>query len=321
MTLSRTSSSQDIKKFQEALLTLGYDVGRTGADGDLGQKSLGAAYDAAEDFSLEGPEGGVVPDKTVAEILRLADEKRSSKIALPPNFLDLTDHAATAWRRSVRPWSTITGGTLHQTGCPMPEISDAEMAWFQAEGTLHPKNTKAMMRWVKHLCAYDANNKPQYQSLKTHYGITYRGVIIAVHPLTAFGWHAQGLSRSTIGYELAGFFAGIEDDPKTIPSGGFPVQSVTEAQIAAMLALVPYDKAVLQAHGSDYKFLHPHRIAAPRGSRRPDPGSKAWQRIALPLIQSLHLSDGGPGFIFGSKGEGRLPIPEAWDAAKKGIPY
>jgi hypothetical protein len=292
-------------------------VGKSGADGLLGRNTIGATHDFCEDFGFVLVSEDVIPDPIHNAALRLA-KARQAPIQKPAKFLDLTDVAARGWIRSTRPWEATTGITLHNTGCPLPDISDEEADYFRHTGRLD-SSTPKLNRWAKHPTQKLADGSMLYTALKAHFGITYSGWILQIYPLNAFGWHAQGLSHDTIGFEIAGFMFGIEGDESTRPSGpdGWSVRPVTDAQVAACEELIAWIDATLAANGSKLKGMFAHRQAAPNGSRRPDPGSGVWQRVGLPAIAKYGLSDGGPGYV---RGKG-LPIPEAWDPSRKGIDY
>ncbi len=197
---------------------------------------------------------------------------------LPPQYHDFSDMCTLKeWRKKERPWSVIKGVTIHQTGCPM---SESPSRWY---------------------------------SLKAHYGITYSGKIFRIHPETSFGWHAEGQSHHNVGIEIAGFFCGVEGDIKTRPSApaSWKVQSVTPEQIVAAKELIRYIARLLAHYGSALELIQPHRMAT--DSRRPDPGSKVWQEIALPMLAELGADIGK------ATGKG-MPIPEAWGGAA-GVKY
>jgi len=246
-------------------------------DGLMGSRTRGALHDWA------GPGQWDIKDpQALGEVHKLAEFKRAqSVVGFPPNYHDLTAQASKDPRRGARPWSQVKGVTLHQTGCPMGE---------------------SVSRWL---------------GLKAHYGVTYSGQIYRVHPEEEMVWHAQQLSKTEIGIEISGFFCGIEGNPKTRPGGPkeWAVQSVTPQQVEAVKELVRYRKRLLQSHRGDLTHLHAHRQAT--DDRTPDPGSKVWKEIGLPLMAELGLGDGGPGWVVG-KGQ---PIPEAWDSSRVGISY
>lgn len=285
-------SDPTIKQIQYDLNTLGF--GPLTEDGVLGPKTRAAMIDYAQ-----GREGAL--ERLRAE----AETKRVSVPQPPPGYLDLVDRCTlTEWRRCStcrknedeckhgggplpRSWASITGITLHQTGCPMSSKPE---------------------RWL---------------NLKAHYGVTYEGGLYRIHRETDFGWHAQGLSAHQIGIEIAGLFCGVEGDPSTRP--GAPVSwgthSITTAQIESTRALIRYLCSLAEHHGGKITDLNAHRQAAPkddpRACRTPDPGSKTWQKVALPMMAELGLSDGGVGFTMG-RGE---PIPDVWSGVENGIAY
>lgn len=279
-------SDPKILQLQKDLLTLGFDPGKL--DGLMGPKTRAALLDYVGGIGLDA--GSVLNDPT--RLHQEAEAKRATLALLPPvvpaGYLDLSERCTnTAWRKKDRPWSEITGVTLHQTGCPMAENLE---------------------RWL---------------DLKAHYGVTYSGQLYRVHRETDFGWHAQGLSHHEIGIEIAGLFLGVESDPKTRPGApkSWATQSITPAQVTATKDLIRYLVALVKYHGGALTEIHAHRQGAPKddpkAGRKPDPGSKVWQEVALPLMAELGLSDGGPGWTLG-KGE---PIPEAWDSSRVGIKY
>lgn len=270
-----------VLQFQKDLFTLGFDPGPV--DGLLGPQTRSAAHRAGRKFGTDWT-GGEIPDALIEDVRKRAAQQRiSTPLVEPPtNYLDLRRFSSPDWKEYDRPWTQILGATLHQTGCPMSEKPS---------------------RWY---------------GLSAHYGVTYSGQIYHIRSETEMGWHAQSLSTYTVGIEIAGFFNGIEDDPTTTPSdggSGFAAQSVTLAQIESTKNLVRYLKKLVEAHGGKFTKIHPHRVAT--NTRRPDPGSKVWKEVALPLMEELSLSDGGKGFRLG-KG---MPIPEDWNHAYDGIKY
>ncbi len=315
MDLTSSSSTAEIARFQQNLIDLGYPL-RGGADGKLGPSTKGYAHDAAIRYSLPPPKGDVYPEALVEGIKKFVLDKISHRILLPPNFIDVTDDAVGEWREHKRPFSQITGVTLHQTGCPMPDISDTELSYFLRTQELSQAYTPSLCRWAKfHSDNDDYTGRKIYTSLRAHFGITYTGRILYIHPITYMGWHAQSLSHRTIGIEIAGFFRGVEKDPDTLPAGGFPRQVMTSAQIEAAKALIRYLHALVKQNGGSLTGIFPHRLAS--GSRRPDVCERGWKEIGLPMMSELHLTDGGPGFTMGSG----LPIPFEWDPSRVGYSY
>lgn len=172
-----------------------------------------------------------------------------------------------------RTWSTITGVTLHQTGCPMP--SDPE-------------------KWDR---------------LNAHYGVTQEGLIVWANDETDFIWHGNKLSASTIGIEIEGNFEGVEGDPRTLWRGGGPKAALTTAQRAAISVLFEHLKARFEAHKVNWIKIYGHRQSS--ATRVADPGSLIWTEVALPWAIDLKLTNHDGGFYF-CVGSGR-PIPKVWD--------
>jgi len=262
-----------IKQQQQDLNTLGY--GPLDEDGLTGPKTRAALFAFMQEHGID------------ADLHAIAEQRRAP-VPPPVGYHDFSDVCTLKeWRKKERPWSSIKGVTLHQTGCPM---SESPSRWY---------------------------------SLKAHYGVTYSGKIYRIHPQTSFGWHAQGLSHGEIGIEIAGLFLGVEGDPSTRPGApkAWGTHSVTPAQVEATKALIRYLRLLVASHGGALTEIHAHRQAAPKddpkAGRKPDPGSKVWQEVALPLMAELGLSDGGPGWTTG-KGE---PIPLEWDSSRVGIKY
>ena len=317
--------SAEILQFQKNLRLLGLDPGPL--DGQSGSRTRGAAHDAASKYGWPQQTGEATAEfmaLVAAQVLKI----QTAKVALPPNYVDLTRVAATIWRKGPIAWTDRYALTVHQSGCPLTDIPDAELAFFKQHDAITQQDTPSLMRWAKQRQvdedgkpAFDAQGNPLYAALKAPFGITYSGKILQIHPVDVWGYDAQGLSKRGIGVEIAGLFCGIEGDMSTRPGApaSWKVQSVTTAQIAACKELARYLKRLLQSHGSDLREIHPHRCAT--DDRRPDPGSKAWKEIAIPLMAELGLTDGGPHFTLGKGTEAHMELPDAWSGQNNGIPY
>ena len=267
-----------VRRLQELLLELGYDVGPYGADGAFGEDTLRAvmAWQGSSP-GLTSPRRptGVVDDKVWDAL-----EQQVSASCPPRNSFDIIDTTRDhdhprLYRaaRSPRPWAQITGVTLHQTACIL------------------------------------ADRPGRWGTLNAHVGVFQDGAIIVVNKLTDFIWHAQGLSHTTIGVEFNGNFPGVAFDRRTWWPPGGPMCELTPGQLAAIPRLFEYLKAEFEAHGSTWKHVHAHRQASK--DRRADPGQEIWREVAIPWIEALGASDGGPDYTYGT---GR-PIPHEWNPA------
>lgn len=228
--------------------------------------------------------------KTLGLLNALPKVATPSSVEVPIEVIDRREFAIQAhgpkrgWRVTDRKWSEVTGVCLHQTACILGE------------------------------------NPSRWDSVGAHIGITRSGKIIWLHDFDREVAHANGFNSQTVGIEVDGLFAGIEGDPKTVwDNPGTAIrevaQSPTDAQLESLKIAVRWIAAEVAAKsGVPMKALVAHRQSS--DTRRNDPGSAVWA-VALELMKELKLSDGGPKFKIGDG----LPIPEAWDPSRKGIPY
>lgn len=180
-----------------------------------------------------------------------------------------------------RPWSTITGVTLHQTGCEMP------------------------------------SNPSGWDRLNAHIGITQEGLVILVNDPTYFIWHAQGLSASTIGIEIEGNYCGIDGDMSTLWKGGGGPHHITNPMLYALDCVLEWLKDEFSKHGQKWQHIHAHRQSAK--SRIGDPGEEIWKKVAIPWAEDVipeFINEPNQGYWDGGFefriGTGR-PIPKQWD--------
>ena len=188
------------------------------------------------------------------------------------DFADIQHkHEKPRWYAGERLFSTIHGVTLHQTGCEMP---------------------RDPMGWSR---------------VNAHIGITREGCVVIINPSTDLIWHAQGLSKKTIGIEIEGNYRGLISDPKTLWMGGGGPHYLNPAMTAAAARLFEYLKNEFSLRDTKWSYVFAHRQSAK--SRIADPGEEIWRVIGLAWINKLGGSDGGDGYSLGS---GR-PIPREWN--------
>ncbi len=183
-----------------------------------------------------------------------------------------------------RSWKTTTGICLHQTACHMGE------------------------------------RPARYDNTGAHVIVTRMGQVIWLHNFDKIIAAANGWNTQTVSIEVDGLYAGVEgristvwDDPST-PFREQP-QELTDAAVDATCDVIRWIYSEATASGAVMRALVAHRQASE--SRRNDPGSAIWQRVALPMAKELGLSDGGIGF----KLPGGYAIPEEWDPRNVGIRY
>ncbi len=191
-----------------------------------------------------------------------------------------------------RDWSKVTGICLHQTACVLGERP---------------------ARW---------------DTVGAHTGVTRSGQVIWLHDFDKLVVHGNGWNAQTVGIEIDGLYAGLEDDPSTVINEATRTtwddptttvherpQVLTSESVEATCQLIRFICDEVERHGGKVKVLVAHRQAS--SSRENDPGEAIWKRIGLVMSEELGLHDGGPGFKIGSG----YAIPEKWDPTRKGIKY
>jgi len=207
----------------------------------------------------------------------------------------LQDRRAVANQKYVygeRDWSKVTGICLHQTACVLGERP---------------------ARW---------------DTVGAHLGVTRSGQVIYLHDFNKLVVHGNQWNTQTVGIEIDGLYAGLEDDPSTVVNEATRTtwddptttvheqpQKLTAESVEATSQLIRFICDEVAKHGGKIKALVAHRQAS--ASRENDPGEAIWKRIALPMSKELGLHDGGPGF----KLSNGYPIPEQWDPTRKGFKY
>jgi len=214
---------------------------------------------------------GICGPKTWAAI-----EGSPAPVRSPANgIVDIADiHPHPKLYKCQRDPSRIDSIVIHQTGCAMP------------------------------------TNPTKWARLNAHIGITREGIVILANDFTDWIWHAQGLSRNSIGVEIEGNFCGIQDNLKTLWKGGGGPHNLTAEQLAALPVLI----SLLDQESDRLKFSIDHIFAhrQSKDMRTADPGSEIWGVFGLPLQDRFNADDGGAKFHTGT---GR-PIPREWDSRR-----
>jgi N-acetyl-anhydromuramyl-L-alanine amidase AmpD len=285
--MRRGDQGDNVRQFQKALVELGYDLPRWGADGELGAETLDALARFLRDHGTPiDDDASVVSDAELALVQKVLTAIRDAPLGpqlVGGRFHDLRPLAAQRGIGGRRPWNQVTGVTLHQTACVLGE-------------------------------------KPQrWATVVAHLGITRGGQVIWMHDFEKIVWHGNGFNGSTIGIEMDGTYAGIEGDDRTFwrPSDepDRKPQAPTTELVEAAKATVRWICQEVARHGGRIQRLVAHRQAS--NQRQSDPGSALWKQVATPLHAELDLSDGGPGYTVGDG----YPIPEAWDPSRLHVTY
>lgn len=158
---------------------------------------------------------------------------------------------------------------------------------------------------------YLGERPSRYDGGGAHVFVTRAGRVIWLHDFDMRVVHGNGWNAGTVGIEIDGLYAGVDGDAKTVwddPSTPFREQGMqlTPESTHAALQVVAWIRASVPT----VRVIVAHRQAS--ADRRNDPGSAIWKAVALEsgllVAPATTLGDG-------------LPIPEAWDAAQRGVRY
>ena len=190
--------------------------------------------------------------------------------------------------KGQRPWSQITGITLHQT-------------------------------------AVDFGDDPmRLLDVPVHDATLRNGLIVVLNSPTAYMYHAGGFNRRDLGIEVSCRAAGIEGDPRTVwlprklRGKGSPLDHVSEAtdiQLASTRRLIRARIELVAANGGEIRYMHAHRQET--SQRTSDPGSRIWHELGEWAIREFGLSSGSPKFQIGT---GKA-LPDAWTGRPNGVRY
>jgi len=287
--LKRGSQGEEVRKLQNALLELGYELPRWGADGDLGTETIDVFARFLREHSKEiDDDADVLSDEELELLYRIHDTRQTTLMGPKLGGGRFHDLRSTASQNNIggrRTWKQVTGIVLHQTAVVLGE------------------------------------NPTRWATIGAHLGVTRGGQVVWMHDLEKIVWHGNGFNGFTVGIELDGTYAGIEGDDRTFwrPKGepNLRAQLPTDALVDAAQATVRWIYAEVARRGGRVERLLAHRQSSKE--RQSDPGSALWKRVAKPLLadEDLGLTDGGLGYKVGTG----YPIPEAWDETHKGVKY
>lgn len=150
------------------------------------------------------------------------------------------------------------------------------------------------------------------------HSIAFRaGLYVRAHPLRAYVNHGNELNQRSLGLEVDGRYAGLEDKPETaaredlLTTWRGPPTRLAELTIetarAALRDLVERGRA----EDMPIEFLWAHRQSS--AMRRSDPGEALWDAIAPWAERELSLKT-QPGLAVGN---GR-PLPVEWHGGRAG---
>lgn len=276
-------SGPQVRRVQELLIALGYDLGPYKADGWFGPSSEAAVrkFQADVGLSVDGIVGPRTMDALQISVDALHDDHGVSQVQIPFALIDISGGAVHGchYRPDRSPISAddMRGFTLHETGCLM---GDKLSAWA-------PVNAQV--------------------------GIRRNGDVILIlpiaksgPPLPSFVWHAQRLSLWTEGIEIEANPCGVLGDQHTWwAQGGGPYEA-TDAQIEAARKYLTMRCAALRAKGVNPTWIRAHRQSS--NQRQSDPGERIWREVGLWAMANLGLDEGGPDWKVGNG----LMLPKQW---------
>jgi len=220
--LSRGDKGDAVSELQARLIALGYSLPRWGADGDLGDETLNAVArflaDHGAGYVDDDPD--TISNQELSIVQRVHDAN-AWPIPVPGvTFYDLRREADRKHDRGPRPWSQITGVTIHQTACNF--------------------GREKASRW---------------DTLQAHVGVSREGWVNWVHDLERVVWHGHGFNHGDVGVELEGLYAGIAGHP----DGSAKSETPTPELIKAAQETIRWIYETAKRHGSTLKHLHAHR--------------------------------------------------------------
>lgn len=292
-----------VSTLQRALIALGHDLPRWGADGTAGAETYAAYNEWARAVGL--PEVADTEPIPMLALDILAAFARLKSIEPKPTFPAVPEWLKDYRGRDLdkhgkpRDWASITGVTLHQTGC-----------LFLPDGASPAKVARELDRVSK---------------IRAHFVGLRNGLVTFNAPLNVQMWHAQRVFNATdVGFEIDGHFAGVEGDLSTYwrPKGStrLPIHP-SEIQIIRAREVVKLIVETVAAHKGEVRFIHSHRQT--HSGKPSDPGQEIWQGVGVWAQKELGLTDGGNDFyvpntrdkrggLYSDEGPGR-PNPVEWD--------
>lgn len=161
------------------------------------------------------------------------------------------------------------------------------------------------------------------------HAIAFReGLFAAVRPLEHYVLHGNGFNGYTLGLEIDGLYAGLLDDPETIPiredlatiPKGRMADEINATILAAAKAALFWLVTEGARVGMNIRDVYAHRQSS--GTRRADPGEGWWVHLVLDYaVRELGLRTHPevwlPSRLKGRPNNGR-PIPREWDPAGVG---
>jgi hypothetical protein len=167
------------------------------------------------------------------------------------------------------------------------------------KGTRDPKKVTALVLHQMACCHQRRDPLRSYLGIKAHYAILPDGRILQLHPVNKLIWVSHNFNNCSVAVEFAGNFPNIHG--KWWKGDTYGRNKVTAAQIEAGRCLIRH---LVKTIG--LRTVLAHRQAS--DMRENDPGPDLWYNVGQWAVNTLGLSDGGPGFKVGTG----KPIPNEW---------
>lgn len=158
---------------------------------------------------------------------------------------------------------------------------------------------KALVLHQMACCRSRRNALTDYLKIGAHFAIMVDGRILQLHPEAALLWASNGFNHGSVAVEFAGNFPNTKG--KWWQGDTYGRDQVTPAQLEAGRRLVRHLVAKI-----GLRTVLAHRQSS--ASRENDPGPDIWYHVGQWAVDTLKLSDGGPGF----KVDDGNAIPDLW---------
>jgi N-acetyl-anhydromuramyl-L-alanine amidase AmpD len=167
------------------------------------------------------------------------------------------------------------------------------------KGTRDPRTVTALVLHQMACCANRKDPLKSYLKINSHYTILRDGRILQMHPISSLLGASHGFNKRSVAVEFAGNFPNTKG--QWWQGEKYGKDQLTRAQVEAGRYLIQH---LVRTIG--LKHVLTHRQA--HNSRTNDPGPDIWYNVGQWAIDTLGLSDGGPGF----KIDSGAPIPNEW---------
>jgi len=167
------------------------------------------------------------------------------------------------------------------------------------KGTRDPKKIKQLVLHQMACCFKPADPLKRFLTITAHFAITADGRILQLHPIEQLLWASNGFNGSSVAVEFAGNFP--DSKGRWWEGDKYGRDRPTQAQFEAGRRLIRH---LVKTIGLTQVVAHRQSSA----SRENDPGPEVWRNVGQWAVDTLGLSDGGPGF----KLPGGNPIPDDW---------